>query len=393
MADPHAAADSIYFSLIHGGPLYRFRRAVGLIPESGLGLAWRAVALVSLTWLPIMIGAIVQGEAFEGQGSDPLIRHFGIHARLLVALPLLLLAEASFEKLVPFVVRQFIKTGIVGEEIQPQFRKLLADAARLRDSIWGVLLVLGVAALVASQAFAPQTLGDELAWATPDTGAPQFAVLWYLLVARPVFAVYLAIWFWRSMVGWVVLYKTSKLHLTLVPTHPDHSGGLEFLQAIGGASAPLAFALTVVVAGRWGHEVMYHGVKLQSLYPVAVGYALLIVLILLGPLLLMAGPLLALKRRSLIQYGDLVGQHGRLTHEKWIEGRDIGEAPILDAPEIGCLADAAMLFESVRKIRIVPLGPRAIAPVALAILIPLVAVASIQVPLKEILKKILSALV
>src|SRR6187399_577159 len=89
------------FSLVRGGPLYGFRRAIGLIPKKGFGLAERAAAIVAITWVPIVAGAVLGGRAFEGQGSDPLLRHFAIHARLLLSAPLLICAETLVEQIVP----------------------------------------------------------------------------------------------------------------------------------------------------------------------------------------------------------------------------------------------------------------------------------------------------
>ena len=129
------------FSLVRGGPLYSLRQFAGLVPEKGLGLAKRAAILVAFTWLPIVVGAIVEKQFFPGYVADPLLRHFGVHARLLIAIPLLIFAEAAMERVVPAMVRQFTVAGLVTGLTRDEFGQVLHEAEGLRDSVWGKLLV------------------------------------------------------------------------------------------------------------------------------------------------------------------------------------------------------------------------------------------------------------
>lgn len=46
-----------------------------------------------LAWLPIMAWALFKGRAITGGVEEPLLRHFGIHMRFLVAIPLLILGQ------------------------------------------------------------------------------------------------------------------------------------------------------------------------------------------------------------------------------------------------------------------------------------------------------------
>ena len=36
--------------------------------------------MVAFAWLPVIVGALIAGQAFGGT-ADPLLRHFGVHAR------------------------------------------------------------------------------------------------------------------------------------------------------------------------------------------------------------------------------------------------------------------------------------------------------------------------
>jgi hypothetical protein len=225
----------------------------------------------------------------------------------------------------------------------------------------------------------------ELAWATdadhPDTLS--FGGLWFVWVSRPIYTVLVLNWLWRLAVTAWLLGRVARLDLQLVPTHPDRCGGLGFLQRLPTAFAPLILAASCVLAARWGHDVLYHNVSLASLQGPAAVFLALALLLGLGPLLAFAPRLAALKRESLLTYGALVGRHGRLVRERWIRGKPVEDDGLLEAPELGPVADTLTLYEAVAKIRPVPIGRQAVLTVAAAALIPMIAVVTIKIPLKQ----------
>lgn len=391
MSQAQAQVSIPEFSLVRGGPFYNLRRMIGLVPEKGLGLARRIAAVVAVLWLPLIIGAIVEGRLLPGESSDPLLRHFGVHARLLIAVPLLIFAEAAMERFVPAIVRQFTLAGLVTGQTKDEFIQILRRAEALRDSIWGKLLVAGAILGVLILSSVAPLADDELAWAVSSEGSTVrtgFAGWWFLYVGRPVFVALLALWAWRLFVGWRLILWISRLEFHLVPSHPDRAGGLGFVQQISFADAWIVLAISVVLAGRWGHEVLYHGVHVDSLKPLMVVYLLIVLLVFLGPLLLFCRNLHRFRHHALLRYSALVGTQGRLVYRKWIEGEDIGDAPILDSPELSCVADTNAVFESVEKMRLIPIGKEALLPLLLAVAIPMLPVFAIEVPIKDLLLKI-----
>src|SRR5271156_3222104 len=80
-------------SLVRGGPFYRAQHAVGLIRPNEWNLGRRITFLIAVGWLPLfLITALLN---FDGLVS--LIRDYRIHARLLVAVPVLLVGELLIE--------------------------------------------------------------------------------------------------------------------------------------------------------------------------------------------------------------------------------------------------------------------------------------------------------
>lgn len=390
---PDPPVPEFYFSPVQGGPLRRIRKAIGLVPEKGGGLALRVVVIVAVAWLPVMVGALIAGQALGG--ADPLTRHFGVHARFLIAVPLLIFAEAFMERLIPPMVRHFATSGLIDSANMPEFREALSTATRLRDSIWGsmfVLVVVGGVVLNASVSGAP---GEEMSWTVAHPGGAAefgFAGWWYTFVARPIFAGLLAIWIWRILALWILFWKLSALDLRLVASHPDRIGGLGFMEGLTVACAPIVLAISVVLAGRWGHDVLYHGVHVDSLRPLVIAFVVTMLIVFNGPLLVLGRHTRAFKRAKLLEYSALVGNHGDLVYRKWLGGQDVGAPDILDAPELGPTVDISSIYQAVAQMRFAPIGKSSVVSIAVASLLPMLPVFAIEVPIKQMLGALTSAL-
>ena len=234
--------------------------------------------------------------------------------------------------------------------------------------------------------------GHEAKWAS-EGGGLGFGGWWFLYVSRPIFSVLLVSWFWRLALVFVLLKRIARLDLSIVPTHADGAGGLGFLKDLPKAFSLFAFAISAVLASRLAHDVLYHDVSVLSLKVVLAGFVLLVVAVCIAPLLALVGPLAAAKRRALLEYGALVGEHGRRVRRRWIlrETTEEDDA-LLQAPEIGPVADTAAIYEAVSRMRPVPFGKSTLIAIAVPTLLPILVLVSTQVPIKEVLKKIVGAL-
>jgi hypothetical protein len=391
-------SDDITFSLVQGDPPYQIQQKLGLIPRRGLGVSRRILVFILLTWAPIMIWAIVNRRLFLGIATEPLLQHFGVHVRCLVAIPLLIAAEAVAEAISHRIFPYFVSSGIVTEAEEPRFAAILRQAARLRDSwlAWAVLAVLAVLLAWRFTGVGETLHADELSWAVSretDLLRLGFGGWWYLLVVRPVFTFFLLHWLWRLCIVAVVSWRIAHLDLRLVPTHPDRVGGLGFLEQAPLAFSPIILALSAVLASHWAHQILYHQADINALtLPLGVFVAALLA-IFLGPFLLFSAPLRQLKRRSLLAYGALVGEHGWLVQRRWILGEPVEDKGLLEAPELGPVADTITMYEAVKRIKPVPLGKQSLVAIVLPALLPMILVLAIKVPVKDILLKLLGALI
>jgi hypothetical protein len=395
MSDTHASTDELAFSLVRHDPWFRLQRAIGLIPAGGLGIVRRCLIFALVTWLPIAIWALYWRRAFPGVVGEPLLQHFGVHARCLVAIPLLVVAELVGDMVSSHFVPYFVKSGLVQDDMKSKFIHILRSAERLRDGWYAWVSMLVIMLLMVLIGDKDATHLHELNWADEgDAGNLHlgFGGWWYLFVMRPVFIWLLLAWVWRLVVCLVLLWRVSRLNLHLVPTHPDRAGGLGFLEDIPLIFSPVIFASSAVLASRWGHDVFYHDVDVYSFaIPLGVYVAAMLILF-LGPLVVFAPILRRLKRQGLLEYGTLVGQHGRLVKRRWIYQESIPEAPLLQAAELGPVIDTVSMYEVITQIRPAPISKPALLAIVLPAILPMLPVMAIQIPLKDVLFKLLKML-
>jgi hypothetical protein len=377
----------IELSLVRDDLPFRLQQRVGLIPKNGLGILRRAIFFALITWLPLVLWALFNGRVFPGQVDEPLLQHFGIHVRFLIAVPLMIMGEAMMHKLMVRLIPYFQQSGLIQDEQQGAFKEIIQGVIRLRNLTkpWLITVVL----ILAWTIFRPAAPDEhELNWA-----AGGFGGFWFRYVSRPIFTILLAGWLWRLTLLVILLKRIAGIGLNLVPTHADRAGGLGFLEKLPTAFSLFALAVSSVLASQLAHEVVYHGVHVQSLKGLLVAFLIVVIGLCITPLLVFIGPLAAAKRQALLEYGTLVGQHGRQVRRRWILGEKLDDDSLLDAQEIGPVADTLALYDAVKNMRIAPIGKSAIMGVALPALIPLLILLSIEVPIKDVLTKLLGILV
>lgn len=391
MSSPNASG--IAFSLIRGGLLYRLQQRLGLIPADGLGIARRAALYAAIAWLPIAISAIAAGRAIGGGISEPLLAHYGIHTRCLIAIPLFVVAQGTADRVVQQLLRYFVSSGIIDPAGEPAFRDALRACERWRDSAWGALAILGAAGLAVAGEFSGFER-DELAWTTDAArthASLGFAGNYYLFVTRPLFLGLGAAWIWRIGLLFGLMRRISRLELRLAAGHPDRAAGVGFLDRLPVVLVPVVFGLSAVLASRFAHGIVYHGEHVAALQPIMIAWAAFAIALFLLPVSPLVLRLARLRKQALLDYGALVGRQARLFEARWIEARG-DDAALLAAPEISATADALGVYGSVTALRPLPVTLRDLVPYSAAILLPFLPVVALEIPVKDAILKILAAL-
>jgi hypothetical protein len=364
----------------------RVQRRLHLIPRTGLGVVRRALAFALVAWLPIAIWALVVDQFVPGRSAQPFVAQFSVHARCLVAIPLFVLAEGTAFDLGRTILVRLVDQGFVTDADMPRLGAMLQRFVRLRNAATPWIAIAGI--VVAVLLVAPTIERHEEVLFAPS-GHLTFGGMWYLYVSRSLFLGLLLGWMWRLGLWTWALASIARLDLALVPTHPDRMFGIGVLARAPTAFWPLVLAISGVLAAVWAHDIVYEGARIQAYYvPMAI-YVAIVLAVMLAPLLVFMPAFVAAKRRALGEYAGLLATHGRLVHRKWIRGEDVGAQPMLDAPELGPQVDVTAVFDAVSAQRPAPIDRRTLLAVLLPIAVPMIGVAALQVPVGELLLRLL----
>ena len=380
--------------LFDGGPTHNLMMRIGVLRRRAPELARGALVLALFCWLPLLLLSLSEGHLTRGV-PIPFLLDFGVHARLLFSLPLLIVAEVVVGPRLGGAAARFLERGLVKPEQRGRFEQAVAEALRLRDSA-----TLEVAVLVLAYLGSFLTLGIAFStgvstWdllVTPTGPRLTLAGIWNTFVAVPLYQFLVFRALVRLLVWWRFLWSVSRLELQLMPTHPDKAGGLGFL---GGAQRPialLAVAVSAVLSGRYCSEILYAGASLDGFKaPIACVVGLLVLLI-FGPLVVFVPLLLATRRNGLVEYGGLALRYTAEFDRKWLRGGAPESEELLGTGDIQSLADIGGSYERVEQMRPVPFSLKDVTSLVAATLIPMIPVLATAMPLEEIVRTILKVL-
>jgi hypothetical protein len=392
--------DSTDFSLVLGGPLYQLLRRVHLSGDTLELLHRRVIALTLLAWAPLLVLSIAEGHAWGRDVQLPFLNDIELHARLLLALPLLIFGELFIYRRMRRVAQQFLARGLIPDSARPKFEAAIASAMRLRNSpIAELLLIAFVFAIgigiVWQTQFALDVAHGVVSWyGVPVAGRlePSLAGWWLRCVSLPLFQFLLLRWYLRLFIWARFLWHVSRLELQLEPLHPDRCGGLGFLGWVSYAFAPLLLAQGVLLAGMMADRIFYAGAQLFDFKLDVVGLVAGVVFTILGPLLVFSPKLAAAKREGNREYGMLAMRYVREFNRKWLRGAAPPDEPLIGSADIQSLADLANSFEVPKSMRITPFSLNAMLQLAITTLLPVLPLLLTTFSPEEILDKVVGVL-
>jgi hypothetical protein len=386
--------DPYDFSLVLGGPLYQlFARAH--LSGTALELLARRVIVISLfAWLPLAILSILGGRAWGDAVRVPFLVDLEAHARFLLALPLLIVAELVVHQRMRPVVRQFLERDLIHERSRARFDLAVASAVRLRNSVMAEVLLIAFVYLVGALYVWPRfniALSVSTWYAVPTGGAQQLspAGWWYVYVSLPLFQFILFRWYFRLFVWVRFLWHVTRCDLKLVPTHPDRAGGLGFLSLSVVAFTPVLLAHGVMLSGLIANRIFFHGASLLDFKAQVAVVVVFLLVIVLGPLLLLMPHLGLARRVGLREYGTLAHRYVREFDDKWLRGRAAADEPLVGSADVQSLADLGNSFELVRSMRVVPFTRDTVVQLAVITILPIVPLLLTLISLEELLKGLL----
>lgn len=378
------------FSLVLGGPLYHiFRRAH--LSGSSLEFVWRRMVVVSLfAWLPL--GVL---WAFESHMPSALnftfLGDIETHARFLLALPVLILAELVVHDRIRPVLKYFVDRGVVTQGDIPKFYSAISAALRARNSLWFEIITILFVCTVGHWLWQHVGAVQTTTWyRTYDATGMHLTLAgyWYSFVSIPIFQFILIRWYLRLGTWFLLLWRVSRLNLRLLPAHPDRAGGIGFLGKSSYAFSPIVFAQGVLLAGLIASRIFYQGQGLLSFKMTILAFVATFAFMILGPLIMFTPQLSRAKRKGLSEYGELSTKYVAEFEEKWLRSPTTRE-DLLGTADLQSLADLGNGYAVVREMQLVPFGPTDVTRLAGAAVFPTLPLLLTIMPLEELVIRLI----
>ena len=381
------------FSLVLGGPLYQIWRGTRLAGDALDLLRRRVIVTVILAWVPLLLLSLAGGRAWGNSIGLPFLRDVDMHLRLLLAAPLLIVAELVVHRRMRPIVGQFLDRGLIPPDGRGQFDTAIASALRLRNSVIAEVLLIAFVYLV-GVGLIWRTMGalDVVSWYGGSVGGqwrPTAAGWWLGTVSLPMFQFLLLRWYFRLFIWTRFLWQVSRIPLQLEATHPDRCGGLGFLAGVSLAFAPFMLAQGVLLSGTLANRIFFAGAKLLQFKVEVIALAAAMVFAVLGPLLVFAPQLGLAKRVGLREFGTMAQDYAREFNRKWLRGGAPPDEPLVGSADIQSLADLGNSFEVVKGMRLAPFTMQTVLELAVITVIPVAPLLLTMISLEDLLEKLL----
>jgi hypothetical protein len=361
------------FSVVLGGPIFQLLRKAHLEGDHLELSRRRLIFFTGITWLPLFLMAVV--SPFAGSADRlSFLRDIEVHARFLVGLPALIVAELIVHSRMLPVARRFVERRIILPKDLPRFYQAIESAFALRNSI-PLEIGLFFAVYISGLWFWNSRFALESSiWYAMPGGRWHLtpAGIWYVFVSIPIVQFILLRWYVRLFIWYRFLWQVSRIPLNLVPTHPDRSGGLGFLGAISYAFSPVLFGQGAMLAGLIASRVLYHGDPLLSFKLQAGGFVVFFVCVIFAPLIMFTSQMARARREGLANYGLLAQRYVEGFQEKWIVDYGSHSGELQGTGDIQSLADLSNSYTVVNEMRMVPFGLQDMTRLAAATVAPLV---------------------
>lgn len=396
-ADAALARTSGDFSLMSGGALYQLWRRTRLAGDDLQFTCRRVFVALLLAWVPLLLLSLAEGRALGSGVAMTFLQDVETQVRLLIVMPLLILAEVEVHRRLPSIVRRFVEHGLVPDAARPGFDAAIASALRLRNSMAAELLLVVLVYVVGVFVIRrTQFALDTNSWyATLQGGQLSLtpAGWWGALVSVPLIQFLMVRWYFRFFIWARFLYQVSRLDLHLEPTHPDATAGLQFIAMSERAFRPVLVALGAALAGMIANRLFFTGAALLEFKVEIIGTVALLVFVVLGPMLAFTPKLIATRRDGLERYGALGQRYAQEFDRKWMHHGSPMNEPLLGSADIQSLADLRNCFLAVKDIKPVPFDTKNVVALAVSTLLPVAPLLLTTFSVEQILERVLKVLI
>ncbi|AIF47886.1 hypothetical protein [Dyella japonica] len=371
------------------------RRLHLIRPEHRAQALRRVIIAIAVAWLPLallsMLHALAPGH---GELLHAFLTDIAVHARYLLAVPILILSEYIILPRLDLTARHFLVSRIIDTSEQARFNDAVISTRRLSIGIWpSASMTVLVYAIVVAIALTVHP-GVFPAWHHADDATHlSLAGWWHMLVSLPLLLGLLLSWVWRVGVWTRFLHQVSRMNLHLISSHPDKAAGLQFVAFSPRMFTSLALTIGIITAGTFANEVFHLGLNPMDHPAVPIATAIVVVAIFISPPLVFGRSLLVTWRRGVFEYGALASRLGTQFEDKWLGPDSLVDRESLEKPDFSSTTDLYSVTANVYAMRPVLFDPRAAMSLAVATLLPFAPIWLSVIPAKVILTQLLKLVV
>jgi hypothetical protein len=386
------SSSTTQFSLVQGGPFYQFLVRAHLCGEELQFLGRRIAFLSLITWLPLAVLSAFDGHLWGEAVPVPFLVDIDVHARCLVVLPLLLIAEVAVHRGMQNIPRSFLDRDFVPGHERARFDDAVMSVARLRDSsiIESLLAVLVIGIGVPFIWREHMALKLTTWYGVDEAGKlhPSIAGWWLGCVTLPFIQFLMLRWYFRVLIWARFLWKVSCLDLQLLATNPDRAAGLGFLPKSCSVFLPLAAAHGALFSGVFANRIVYAGGTLPDFKIQIVILVLTTAILILGPLLVFAPCLDRVKSASTKEYGLLAQRYVREFDKKWVRGDASKGNALSGGADIQSLADLANSLDIIKDTKIILISRNQALAIGCAVIVPLLPLTLTMFSVEQLLEEL-----
>jgi hypothetical protein len=352
----------------------------------------RAAIAVAIAWIPLAVLTALRGhEAFLSFLTD-----YATQSRFLIVIPVLILAERPLHARNVLVAHHF-EIFLVTEDERSIFQSQWRSFERLKESkvIRVIILLLTYALATWLSEFLDVHGAEFVTWWKGNNGFRFLSVAgtWGLFISYPIVVYLTLLWLWRQLVWARFLRSTALLNLRLIAAHPDHLGGMGFLEASLLGQLPFSFCLGVGLAGAIANRVFHEGQKVLAyrfLAPILIVAALLVSV---APYFFFTPTLMQMRRRGMLKYGSLARAVGEKFEQKWLDRAESLPEDVLTTPDFTSTGNLFDIAHNIEEIEVVPVALINVYLFVIAAIIPCLPVILAAIPFDVLLRAAMKLLV
>ena len=227
----------------------------------------------------------------------------------------------------------------------------------------------------------PDQQGGHISWAG----------CWLVFLSLPVLQYVMLRWFWRWIIWLIYFQKISRLPLQLSPAHPDNAGGIGFLGIPPAPFLKVTLALSILFSTMISVKIFWLHEQLPQYYPMMVGFAVLIIVINVFPLIVFMNPMKKQRRKGIFEYSALVKNQHQCFEEKWLNKKDV--SMLLGSQDASSTTDLNSTFNTVMSMRIFPFNLKTMFSSIVIAVLPMIPVLAFEFDWMDILKKVIGILI